>query len=114
MDRNDLRRADNLLSSWDDVVLGRAPADPALLGDEVANLITRLQALADFPEQDSARERVWHALEQHPRWKEPDVHSPAFSQNGAIAPPLALPPRVGRPAPLALPPRPHPRGWPIA
>ena len=114
MDRNDLRRADNLLSSWDDVVLGRAPADPALLGDEVANLITRLRALADFPEQDSARERVWHALEQHPRWKEPDVHSPAFSQNGAIAPPLALPPRVGRPAPLALPARPNRRVSPIA
>ncbi|MFT4038438.1 MAG: PQQ-binding-like beta-propeller repeat protein [Thermomicrobiales bacterium] len=102
MDRNDLRRADNLLSSWDDVALGRAPADPAAVGDEVAELITRLQALGDVPEQrhqeDSARERVWRELAQHPRWKEPDVEPVVFSLNGAIAPPLTLPPRGGWPA----------------
>jgi len=105
MDRNDIRRADNLHSSWDDVVLGRAPADPTPVGGDVADLIARLQALGDPPEQDSARERVWHELEQHPRWKEPDVQTPVFSLNGAVAPPLAIPPRAIRPARPAVPDR---------
>lgn len=91
MDRNDHRRADILISFWDDVALGRAPADPTLVGEEVADLIARLQALGDLPEQDSARERVWHELEQHPRWKEPDMESAVFSLNGAVAPPSTLP-----------------------
>lgn len=102
MDRNDLRRADNLLSHWDDVVLGRAPADPTPVGGDVADLIARLQALSNSPEQDSARERVWRELEQHSRWKEPDVDS-VFSLNGAITPPLTLPPPAIRPA--------HPGSW---
>ena len=86
MDRNDLRRADNLFSFWDDVVLGRAPADPSRVGDDVAELIEQLQTLGDLPDQDAARARVWRDLEAHPRWKEPGMESSVVSLNGSHGP----------------------------
>lgn len=100
MDRSDLRRAEILTTYWDDVALGRAPTDPPSVGGEVAELIERLQALGELPELDSARERVWHDVQQHPYWKEPDVEGFSFSANGAAAIPLANPvgwPRAGVP-----------------
>jgi tripartite motif-containing protein 71 len=105
MERDDLRRADALNSFWDQLALGRAPMSSHTVDDETADLLGRLQALGDPPELDSARERVWRDLQQHARWKEPDMSTSAFSLNSHGALPASNSPGWPLPRPLSLPAR---------
>ncbi len=89
MARDALRPTDALNTFWDDVALGRAPISPHAIDGETVDLVERLHALGDPPAQDSARERVWRDLQQHRRWKEPDVSTHSLSLDGAAGVPLA-------------------------
>jgi hypothetical protein len=100
------RHAEALNAFWDDVALGRAPISSHDVDGETVNLVERLHAFGEAPESDSARERVYRHLQQHRRWKEPDVDSRAFSVNGVIAlPPVRRPREWARSHPVLPPTR---------
>ncbi len=90
MERDNLPRADALNDLWDHFALGQAPMNARTVEAGVAELLGRLQALGDPPEMDSARERVWQDLQQHPRWKEAGMTGSAMAANSrAVSPPRA-------------------------
>ena len=103
MGPHDLRRADRLNRLWDAQMLGQAPTDPAITDHDDAAMIARLQALGNPPDRDVARDRVWRELQEHHRWKEPDVPPISMSANHATPQPIVTIPgvRLSRPnAPL--------------
>src|SRR3954453_4053346 len=88
MERSDLQRSERLNRFWDEQVLGRAPEDPVGIDGDAAALIERPQALGDPPALDSARDRVWRDLQQHPQWKEQIVETSTLSLNEATRLPV--------------------------
>jgi hypothetical protein len=88
MERDALHLTDTLNTFWDDMALGRAPVAPHGIDGETVALVGRLRALGDPPERDSARERVWRDLQQHRRWKEPDVKTYSLSVTGNAGSPV--------------------------
>src|SRR4051794_14555206 len=82
MERDGFRRAEALHTFGDHLVLGRALTAPDAIPGDATDLVECLQALGEPPALDSARERVWRDLQQHRRWKEPDVTTHSRSLNG--------------------------------
>jgi len=106
MERDALRNTDALNTLWDDLVLGRAPIGPHAIDRETVDLVERLHALGEAPTRDSARERVWRELQQHQRWKEPDVKTHSLSAYDSVGSPVASDPLPWAPRSSALPARP--------
>src|SRR4051812_34747320 len=96
---DDRRRDDALDRFWDGLVQGAEP-EPDGLALETAEIVRRLHALGDEPDQSGARARVWDNLSTHPIVK----GSTMQTVSGLARPsPLAYPPPRSRHHPATLP-----------